>query len=138
MPRKPRRGRIYAHYDLLIAQKDRGDADAEVEIRRRVTTFARVARAVGFVPDAAATLEMLWAHRMVGKLQIDSAMATLYRDTRVRRMYTDTEFLTAPLAELCGIGKAHGECAAVDDGDGDSESEGSIIDLIDIDGLRIA
>ncbi len=133
MPRKPRAGRIYAHYDLLLARKDMGDADAEAELMLRVATFACVARVVGCASDAAASLEMLWAHRMIGKLQVGAAMATLHRDKRVRRMYTDAEFLSVPLAELCGLGRAYFESAAVDDNHCDSEGS-----IIDIDGLRIA
>ena len=110
------RARVYSHYGLLLAQRDSGDAAAERELRRRVITYGRVVRAIGYAPDASATLEA------IGSVQRRGVIEALYSDMRIRRMYTSEEFLTTPVGELCGLGDAHCDPLSVDS---DSGSESS-------------
>ena len=110
------RARVYSHYGLLLAQRDSGDAAAARELSRRVVTYNRVVRAIGYAPDASATLELL------GSVQRRGATKELYSDMRIRRMYTSDEFLTTPLGELCGLGDAHCDPLSVDSGSGSESS----------------
>ena len=111
------RARVYSHYGLLLAQRDSGDAAAARELSRRVVTYNRVVRAIGYAPDASATLELL------GSVQRRGATKELYSDMRIRRMYTSDEFLTTPLGELCGLGDAHCDPLSVDS-DSESSTDG--------------
>jgi hypothetical protein len=117
MPREPGGARVYSHYALLLAQRDSGDAAAERELRRRVVTYSRVVRAIGYAPDASARLEV------IGSVQLRGVIKALYSDRRIRRLYTSAEFLTTPLGELCGLGD---DPMSVDSADSDSGDESSI------------
>jgi hypothetical protein len=117
MPREPGSARVYSHHALLLAQRASGDAAAERELRRRVITYSRVARAIGHAPDASAKLEIL------GSVQLRGVIKALYSDRRIRRLYTSAEFLTTPLGELCGLGD---DPVSVDSAESDSGDESSI------------